>query len=108
MNTIAVIVDNSRALVLANLQPKVTARLNKITLFTPKGDTVNADFHCTLNDYGAFLADLEKPLDTTVDFTDIEITDCLDKIFFFADTRMRGDEKIIYTAHTRIPGIQTG
>jgi hypothetical protein len=108
MNTIAVIVDNSRALVLANLQPKVTARLNKITLFTPQGDTINADFHCTLNDYGAFLADLEKPLDTTVDFTDIEITDCLDKLFFFADTRMRGDDKIIDTAHTRIPGIQTG
>lgn len=108
MDTMAVLVDNSRALILANLQPNVTARLNKITLFTPQGDNINADFHCTLNDYGAFLANLEKPLDKTVDFNADEIIDCLDKLLLCADTRVRGDAKIIYTTHTRIPRIHAG
>ena len=62
MNVVGVIIDPTHVLILANLKPKTTARLEQITLFPESVDPIKASFEGTLKDYGALTATLEKPI----------------------------------------------
>jgi len=68
INTLAVITGSKQALVLANMDQKATARIERITIYTSSGQQIKATFAGTLSDYGALVIDLEKQLTDTIKF----------------------------------------
>ena len=60
MHVLGVLMDDQTLLVIAELRPTVTARLERIKAFTEP--PTEAKFKATLADYGAFVATLEKPV----------------------------------------------
>ena len=65
-HTNAVLIGKDQVLVLVNLKPKTTARLESLLVHPPKGDPVPAKFACSLSDYGALVATLQRPLEGAV------------------------------------------
>lgn len=103
-----ILVGPDRILVLANLAQKVTARLERIKVFPPKGEPVAATFEGTLKDYGVFLATLEKPLDGPVAFASGPIRSFRSRFLVGADVRIQGENRVVYGSPRRISGFDYG
>jgi len=58
MDKTGVILQNGQLLVLAEITPRTTARLEKIRAFLPEGKMIEADFKASLEDYGIIVAEL--------------------------------------------------
>ena len=108
MDKVAVLIDNKNLIVLANLGPKVTARLEKITVYSNSGQALKAKFAGTLSDYGAFMAELETPLEGVVSFAENDILEYENTFLLYADIEMQGEKKICYYGHRRIPTFEKG
>jgi len=103
-----VLVDGNRILILANLKPSVTARLDRILVHPEKGEPVAARFTASLKDYGCLIATLEKPMPRTVKFSDRNILDCKGLLLPVAEVRLHGEDWAIYYEHRRIEGFAVG
>jgi len=103
-----ILIGPDRILVLANLTPKVTARLERIRVFPPQGEPVAAAFAGTLKDYGVFVATLQKPLDGAVPMAAGDIRR-FDKILLQgADVRIQGENRVLYVSPRRLAGFDLG
>ena len=61
-NTIGILFDTNKFLVLADLKPRVTARLESIQTFVPgNAEPLPAVFNCSLKDYGVLIAEFKTP-----------------------------------------------
>jgi len=107
-NGTAVLVDDQTALVLANLRPKVTARLEAIRLFRDNGTEVEATFAGTLKDYGAFLAKLAKPLSGEVALETRPIREYESQLLLKAQIRVLGESRNVYCWRDRIDSLHLG
>ncbi len=103
-----VLVGPNRILILANLRPKTTARLESILVHPPKGDPVPAKFACSLSDYGAIVATLEKPLDGAVALSTTPILDYRNRLLPAAEIQVHGEDRALYFEHRRIEGFDIG
>ena len=103
-----VLVDANRILVLANLKPSVTARLERILVHPDKGDPVVARFTGSLKDYGGLVATLEKPVGACVALSSRNILDCRGRLLPAAEVRLHGEDWSIYYEHRRIEGFAVG
>ena len=108
MHAAGVLVAPDRILVLAILKPKVTARLDRILVHPVQGDPVPARFACSLTDYGALVATLEKPLPGSVPLSDVPILDCRSLLLPVAEVVPHGEEQSVYVSHRRFDGFYTG
>ena len=61
-NVIGVLLTGNRVLVLAHLEPRVTARLESIRVFRANGEAIPASFTASLKHFGALVVTLDKPL----------------------------------------------
>lgn len=111
-SVLGVLVDAKRVLVLTNLKPSVTARLEKIAVYqidgNAEGEAVPAAFTHTLKDYGGFLAELEKPLTGTAVLSKKDILDLRDGLHVAADIVLQGENRVDYYQHARLDGVEIG
>ena len=103
-----ILVDAGRILVLANLKPSTTARLERILVRPAQGDPAAARFAGSLKDYGCLLATLEKPLPGAVPFSARSILDYRGILLPAAEVRLHGEEWTVYFEHRRIESFSIG
>jgi len=102
------LLDDRRILVLAELAPKVTARLEHIQAYLPGGRPVPAKFAGTLDEFGCFLAVLDSPVEGAVAFSDDNIMDCRNELLLSAEVRVQGETRTAYYGHERIVSFDIG
>jgi hypothetical protein len=107
-NVIGVMVDDKTVLVLADLKPVVTARLERILVHRSKGKPVPATFSGTLKDYGAFIATLAEPLEGSVQLSGDPVQDVGDMLLVAAEVMLQGEKRITYFNHGRIESFRLG
>jgi len=102
------LIDSKRVLVLANLKPKVTARLERILVHPPVGKPVPAKFAHALKDYGAFIATLSAPLSGALVLSDRKITDFRNQLLLCAEVKLQGERCTSYFWRNRIASFDVG
>ena len=107
-NVIGMLVEKRKIIVLANLKPKVTARLDRITVYPAEGKPVAAKFLHTAKDYGCFAAALEKPLPGPVTRSEQDVTAIHGKLMLSAEIIVQGDKMVAYFIHNRISRYEMG
>lgn len=107
-NGSGVLVDEAHVLVLAQLKPKITARLEKVRVFGPDGKETEATFDGTLKDYGAFVAKLKSPMKGVMTTTSKEIRAFRDLLLVEAEVTVRGETRTAYYNRERIRAFDIG
>jgi len=95
----------TRLLVLANLEAKQTARLERILVHLPDAAPVEARFEASLRDWGCFVATLDEPGAAPLPAAEAPITAARDELVFFLTARYFGDEPIIRHQSARLAGF---
>ncbi len=108
MHLLGGVVDANTLLIAANLKPSVTARLERIKVHLPGGDTMPAAFQCTLADYGALLASTEEALPGEMEACEDDVLDQYMKLLLAADIRIQGEKRVAYFHHGRIGSYSLG
>ena len=107
-NVAGVLLDAKRVLVLEGLKPAQTARLEQILVAPPQGEPVRAKFVCSVRDYGALLAELERPLEGALALSSEPILAFRGRLLLVADIKMAGERRLAYFDHTRIASLDLG
>ncbi len=124
VNVTGILTDKQTLLVLANMNPKTTSRLERITVYpntpaaakTPatkpadgaEAGGIAAKFSSTLSDYGCFVATLEKPLDGAVKLGDADLMNHQNTLLMAAEVIIQGEKRITYFSHDRIGAMNKG
>jgi hypothetical protein len=103
---LALQLDPSTFLVLSNLKPTTTARLERIRLATDP--PVDAKFKASLADYGAFLVTTDKPLPAPPPLSSADIRDFQGVALPAAEIQLQGDQRSATFQHRRIAAFRTG
>ena len=108
-NVVGVLVGPRRVLVLAQLDPKTTTRLERVQIY-PDGDgePMEASFVASLKDYGGLLVELAEPMDGAVAMADDDVRDYENKLLMLAEIRIQGDNRVAYFLRNRITGFYKG
>ncbi len=101
-NVLGVLLNEKQILVLANLQAKVTARLEKITVHSASAEPVTASFKATLKDFGCLLAELDAPMTGAVQFSDEDYRTVAGRLMPSARVYLQGESRVAYFHHRRI------
>jgi hypothetical protein len=107
-NGAGVLLDPQTVLVLANLRPKVTGRIDRIRVFTADNRELPAAFDGTLKDWGGLLARLEKPATNPIRPSSQPITGTRDRLLIKAEISVRGDTRTAYYSRERISSFFPG
>lgn len=107
-HTLGVLTDRDTLLVLASLSPRLTARLQRIQVYPPKGEPVNAKFAHSLKDYGCLIAKLDQPMEKPAALRTDPITQAQDHLLLYSEVKIHGDKRVAYLGHTWIPGFEVG
>lgn len=107
-NVMGLLLDEKRVMVLAQLEAKVTARLERVVVHPAEGKPVPAKFDCSLTDYGCLLVTLETPLEGAVRTSQRPILEYRDQVLLSADVSVKGETRIGYYGHQRIAAFATG
>lgn len=107
-NVTGLVIDENTILVLAYLEPKLTARLERIAVHPPDGDQVPARFAHTLSDYGALIVKTESPIRGALKFAAGDIRRRRSALLMSAEVKLHGEKKVCYYDHTRIRGFGVG
>lgn len=102
------VVTGGKVVVLADLKPKQTARLEKIWVYPEGADSIEARFAGTLKDYGAFVADPVRPLPVGAVLSTEAVTGFRDRLLYGAEVFTRGETRLSYVMHRRIAGFELG
>ncbi len=109
MNTWGLLADPRTVLVLATLEQKTTARLERIEVFPPQGATVEAKFAGTLKDYGALLGKLDSDLASKpVAFSSGDVRQYRCKLLTSLTVELKGEERVPYLLRDWISGFSKG
>ncbi len=103
-----VLLDERRVMVLAYLEPEVTGRLERITVFPADAGPVQAEFEHTLSDYGCFLATLKEPLTGAVGFAETDIRDYREQFMPAAEILIHGQQRVEHFHHSRFHSFSRG
>ncbi len=107
-NEAGVMIDGGRVLVLAMLKPKVTARLERITVHTPDGQKLPATFVGSLRDYAGFVAELDQPRSLSPTLSRADLTRMRFALLPSAEVTIPGEARIAYYNHQRIRSFEVG
>lgn len=107
-HALGAMVGPDRVLVLKALPPKVTARLERISVSLPGQKDLAATFECSYRHYGFFTARLEKPVTTTVAFSPLKVEELNDHLLLSARCTLKGEERTTFFGHSRISSVEVG
>ncbi|MCE5279346.1 MAG: hypothetical protein ABFD92_08885 [Planctomycetaceae bacterium] len=105
---LGVLLDDRTVLVLAPLTPKITARLARVSVFSPKGEELAGRFESSLKDYDCFVAKLDKPLPGGAPLSPRDITKYQRQALLSAEVRLQGEALVPYYMHSRIMSYALG
>jgi hypothetical protein len=108
MNVAGVLLPDGLALVLTDLQPKDTFRLEKITIHQPAGESAEATFESSMRYYGAFLARLSRPLGGNVTLSTLPIGKHGGKMLLGAQIRLQGESRTTYVQGCGFTSVRLG
>ncbi len=103
---LAVTLEGNRVLVLVDLKPTLTARLERIHLNTTP--PIDAHFQATLSDFGALVATTDKPLEKPFALATDDLRPLEGTLLPAADIELQGEQRIATFAHRRIMGFHLG
>ena len=107
-NVTGIVIGEKTILVLASLQPKTTARLERIVIHPEAGPAAPAKFTCSLSDYGAFLAEPEQPLPGAVALSSASLQGMKGEFLASIEVTVQGEKRTVHLGHTRIASFETG
>ena len=107
-NVTGVVIDGQRVLVLTELKPKITARLERVRVYPVQGEAIEATFVGSLRDYGVFVAELEEPVTTPAAFSSDDIRDYRNAMLMTAEVRVQGESRLVYLNHGWLTGFKVG
>lgn len=107
-DVIGVVVDAKRVLVLASLDSKVTARLERVTVHVPGSDGVAAKFVASLEDYGGLVVETAEPMSAPAKVAPGNILSYRERLLPSAEVRLHGENRIVYLGHARFVGFELG
>lgn len=107
-NGVGVLLDDGQVLILANLRPSITARLERIRVTDGSARTVNATFLGTLRDHGAFIATLDEPMGGGAKFSTGHILLARDRLLLGAEVRIQGETRELFVQHHRLENFRLG
>ena len=98
----AVVLTPNRVLILANLEPKITARLEAVTLRLDATRRINARFLGSLEKFGAFIVEPEQPLPEPAHLSTAPWSISPDVLYWDAHFRANGKDSICHIQHLRL------
>jgi len=112
-HVLGVLVDEKTVLVLAELKPALTARLERIRVYQDTGsekpEPTDAKFKATLTDYGAFVITLDKPLHGALAISPQKDIEKYEHVLLpAADILLQGEKRLAYYRHERLMGAHIG
>lgn len=108
LETLSVLLKDGSLLVLADLAPSATARLERIDVVTADGATGKATFTASLRDWGAFIATPEAPLTGGVELSVNDLAPWRDRLLFAREIRIVGRARVSDPMHTRPGAFDVG
>lgn len=105
MHVVGIALEGGKLLVLAELPPRTTARLERIRAFAADGKEVPAKFVASLSDYGAFIADLQQPL-SGAKLSELMLPAARNVLLPCASIRIAGDKRVSWIGHTRFSELE--
>jgi hypothetical protein len=107
MDVPGILLEGNRLLVIANLKPKVTARLERIVAHS-QGQAVEAKFAGSLSNFGCLMAMLDKALPGAVTLATQPFNDYENRLLAAADLRFQGENRTTHLGHRRIMSFRLG
>ncbi|MDQ7013504.1 MAG: PDZ domain-containing protein, partial [Planctomycetota bacterium] len=107
-NGTGIMLDGQRVLVLAQFEPKVTARLESAIVHTADGQHLPAEFAGSLRDYAALVVHLQTPLDTAATLAEHSLLDVEDELLIRSQVRVLGENRTSYTWQARLARMMVG
>jgi hypothetical protein len=107
-NVIGVLLPQNRVLILADLKPRVTARLERITVHPATGEPITATFAGSLRDFGALVATLDQPLPGAIPVSSADLLSLREQLLLRADVSLQGEMRSEYWQTARISSCEIG
>jgi len=102
-NVIGLMISDRLVLVLCNMKPARTARLDRIEVDVGDGKSVAAMFRESLRDYGAFVAELKTPITRgVIRFSQGDVRELINRMVFSAEVRVQGKRRVVHSNRFRI------
>ncbi|MDA3799701.1 MAG: PDZ domain-containing protein [Kiritimatiellae bacterium] len=108
LDCLGMVISSNQVWILTSLPPKVTARLEKVTIFDENNKPIMANFKHNLKDYGIMIVETEKSFQTVVDINDGDIRKDFNKLMLRASLKVTGKERINHFWHCRIADAKFG
>lgn len=111
MNAMGIMLDERQLLILADCQPQVTARLERLTAFPPgSGDEgVTAQFGYSLAKFKGIMAELTVPIPGSgLKLSSADILACRSRLLPAAQVKIFGDKLVAHYFHHRIADFEVG
>ncbi|MDD4869670.1 MAG: PDZ domain-containing protein [Kiritimatiellae bacterium] len=107
-NTLGVCIEKGRLIVIADLEPEMTARLEKITVYDSDGKTHNAKFSATLAEYGALVVSCDESIGRKLEVESCDFFKLKHKLLFKARLLVAGEQRIAEFWHGRLAACKLG
>ena len=108
LHAVGILVDEERVLILANLPPKHTSRLERIQVLFPGEEPVAAQFLCSFREYGILLAKLDQPHSGAVVFDTNDLLNIRDTLTYTVQYNIYGDVPVIRVQPIHVPRLEIG
>ncbi len=102
------VVAPNRVLVLANLKPDATARLERITVYGADPAGVKGKFVCSIKDYAALVVETEAAMLKVVEFSSAKPDSLVGPALSMVEVRLQGESRTSYISRTRLSGLDLG
>lgn len=107
-DAIGVVLPGGKVAVLMALKPAVTARLERIGIFTEGNASVPAKFVASLRDFGVVVVEPETPLPAALQIDKVHPADLLGHLLLRAEVDLQGETRSSYFHLARIAGVRVG
>lgn len=108
LDAIGVAVAENQVLVLANLKPTATARLERVQVHPMEGPTVNAQFVASLRHFGGLIVATENASLKPVSLDTSDLPDWTERLVLRANLLLQGEHRTLDTYHGRIATLSVG
>jgi len=111
IHTLSIVSDEATLIVLADMNPKQTARLERIEVRLPNKTACRARFGHTLREYGCFTAELDETGRGAVRSVSIDsgdIRSIRNQALVWATVSLFGEDHLVRYLHARVPSFQVG
>jgi hypothetical protein len=107
-DVLGIVLPGGKIVILANLKPNVTARLEHIDLYAQGESPLPGKFVATLRDYGVLVAESEKSLPHSIPVDSTDPAFLMAKLMLRADISLQGENRAAYYYTARIAGVRVG